>query len=279
MDERTIVGVTGAAVSQRAVDWAGARTHERRGIVELISVVGGAVGVVGEGPVIEQALHDTEIELEREAARLRERGVSVETRVERGNPVERLVHASTRADLLVIGSDHRGPGESPRRGAHGLRIVAGAHCPVVVVPDLDLTGRHGVVVGVDGSALSERAIEFAAAEADRAGERLTAVNAWLPVPLPTGRGEHPPAYLANMQSLAEETLAVALAGVSQRHPDLEIHRVVERGYAETVINRLAATARLSVVGSRGRGAIARFLLGSTSQEVLGSLATVTAIVR
>ncbi|MGM1017200.1 MAG: universal stress protein [Actinomycetota bacterium] len=279
MDERTIVGVAGADVSRRAVEWAAARAQERRGHLELITVVGGAVGAIGEGPVIEEALRDAESGLDREADRLRERGLSVEIRAERGNPVERLVHASTRADLLVIGSDHRGPGEGPRRGPHGLRIVAGAHCPVVVVPDIDLAGRHGVVVGVDGSALSERAIEFAAAEADRAGERLTAVNAWLPVPLPTGRGVHPPAYLANMQSLAEETLAVALAGVSQRHPDLEIHRVVERGYAETVINRLAATARLTVVGSRGRGAIARFLLGSTSQEVLGSLVTVTAIVR
>jgi len=279
MNEKIIVGVTGAAVARRAVEWAAERAQGRRASVELISVVGGAVGVVGEGAVVDQALEDAQLTLDREAERLRARGVTVQTRVERGNPVGRLVHASTSADLLVIGSDHRGPGAGQRRGLHGIRIVAGAHCPVVVIPDIDLAGRHGVVVGVDGSALSERAIEFAAAEADRSGDRLTAVNAWMPVPLPSGMGAYPADYLANMQTLAEETLAVALAGVSQNHPDLEIHRVVERGHPETVITRLAETARLTVVGSRGRGAIARFLLGSTSQEVLRSLVTATAIVR
>ena len=36
---------------------------------------------------------------------------------------------------------------------------------------------------------------------------------------------------------------------------------------------------LAVLGTHGRGAIARFLLGSISEEVLGRLATATAIVR
>ncbi|RZI88178.1 MAG: universal stress protein, partial [Microbacterium sp.] len=46
-----------------------------------------------------------------------------------------------------------------------------------------------------------------------------------------------------------------------------------------VLNELAASARLTVVGTHGRGAVARFLLGSISQEVLSRLASVTAVVR
>ena len=54
---------------------------------------------------------------------------------------------------------------------------------------------------------------------------------------------------------------------------------MERGYPSQVINARAQGARLAVVGTRGRGALARFLLGSVSQEVLARLATVTAVVR
>ena len=36
---------------------------------------------------------------------------------------------------------------------------------------------------------------------------------------------------------------------------------------------------MTVVGSHGRGAFKRFLLGSISHEVLSRLATVTAVVR
>jgi len=54
---------------------------------------------------------------------------------------------------------------------------------------------------------------------------------------------------------------------------------VECGYPSTIITELAQDARLAVVGSHGRGAFARLLLGSISHEVLARLGTVTAIVR
>lgn len=244
-----------------------------------MSIVGGATGTVGEGPVVEQALALTQTMLDREVERVRARGIAADTRVGRGNPVEELIDASMVFDLLVIGSDHRGPDTGTRRGPHGIRIAAGAHCPVAVVPDIDIVGRRGVIVGVDGSPASERAVEFAAAEAVRAGDQLTAVTTWSTVPLPVGMHGYPSTYLSGMQKIAEETLSIALAGIGQKYPDLIVHRVVERGDADAAINRLAATARLAVVGSHGRGAIARFLLGSTSQEVLARVVTTTVVVR
>lgn len=279
MRERVVVGVTDAPASQRAVDWAAGRAADRDDLVELVSIVGGAVGVIGEGHVVDEALQLTQRLLDREAARVRARGVLAETRVGRGKPVEQLIEASKEAALLVIGSDYRGPGSGPARGPHGVRITAGAHCPVAVVPDLDLTGRSGVIVGVDGSEVSEAAIAFAAAEADRSGEPLTAVSVWSPVAVPFEMRSYPEGYLENMQKLTEETLAISIAGIPQKYPDLEVRRIVEREYPEMVINRVAGQARLTVIGSHGRGPVARFLLGSTSQQVLARLATTTVVVR
>lgn len=277
MAEKIIVGVSDAPVSDRSVDWAVARGRARGQSVELLAVVGGVVGAVGEATVLEQALLSAEAMLDAQSARV---GESFATTVVAGNPVSHLIDASKDAALLVIGSDYRGPGSGPARGAHGIRIAAGAHCPVVVVPDRERGDGSGVVVGLDGSPVSERALAFAAAEADRLGEKLIAVSVWTPLTAPRNTlAVYPELYLTNMQATTEELQAVALAGLASQYPDLVIERVVERGYPSHVINALAAGARLAVVGSHGRGAIARFLLGSISHEVLARLATVTAVVR
>lgn len=279
MQESILVGVTDSSASHRAVDWASHRARERSSRIEMISVVGGAVGTVGEGAIIDDAVARTQALLDREAERARAYGVPVETRIDRGDPVRKLIDASMVFDLLVIGSDYRGASDGPRRGPHGIRIVAGAHCPVAVVPDIDLTGRRGIVVGVDDSPSSERAVDFAAAEADRLREPLTAVTTWSPVPVPFDMHAYPEEYLSAMQKLSEETLAISLAGLRRDYPDVVVTPVIERGRPETTINRLAAEARLAVIGSNGKGAIARFLLGSTSREVLARMATATVVIR
>lgn len=277
MAEKIIVGVSDAPVADRAVDWAVARGRVLGQSVELVAVVGGVVGAVGEATVLEQALESAESMLDAQSDRVGER---FETRVVAGNPVSHLIGASKDAALLVIGSDYRGPGSGPARGAHGIRIAAGAHCPVVVVPDVEPGGGAGVVVGLDGSPVSARALAFAAAEADRWGEKLIAASVWTPLTAPRNTlAVYPELYLTNMQAATEEVQALALAGLASQYPDLVIERVVERGYPSHVINARAAGARLTVIGSHGRGAIARFLLGSISHEVLARLATVTAVVR
>lgn len=275
---RIVVGVTDAPAGWRAVNWAATWAVGRSDQVELVSIIGAAMGVPGEAEVIGEAVTLTQRLLEREANRVRERGVSVGSRVGRGDVVELLIEASKGAALLVLGSDYRGTDFGPARGPHGIRIVAGAHCPVVVVPDLDVTGRSGVVVGVDGSEVSEAAIAFAAAEADRSGQPLTAVSAWSPITVPRGLRAYPDDYLGIMQKMAAEALAVSVAWIPSKYPNLELRCIVERGDPEPVIRRLATQARLAVVGSHRRGPVARFLLGSTSQQVLARLATPTVVV-
>ncbi|GAB3598593.1 universal stress protein [Microbacterium tumbae] len=279
MSGRIVVGVVDTSAGERALNWAADRARGRRTPVLLVSVVGGAVGAVGEGSVVGEAVAAAQELLEEKAVALRGSGLTVDVEVLRGDPVRQIVAATEGESLLVIGSDYRGHGAGPSRGVHGIRIVAGAACPVVVVPDLDISARSGVVVGVDGSPVSEAAIAFAASEADRLGEPLIAVAAWTPLAVPGNPVVYPEEYLRSMQALTEEALALSLAGLRQTYPDLEIQRLIRRGYPSRAINEAAASARLTVVGSHGRGAVARFLLGSISHEVLSSLVAPTAVVR
>ncbi|WP_223170652.1 universal stress protein [Microbacterium sp. NIBRBAC000506063] len=236
--------------------------------------------MVGEGAVLEAARADAETTLAEQAARVADSGVAVTTRLVVGDPVSELIEASQEAALLVIGSDYRGPGAGPARGSHGIRVVAGAGCPVAVVPDVERGEHRGVVVGVDGSEVSERAIAFAAAEADRLQEPLIAVSVWTPVVAPrNAMMVMPEDYRTGMNEQAQGALSLSLAGLRAQHPGLEIEEHIVEGYPSAVINQFAEDARLTVVGSRGRGAIRRFLLGSISHEVLQRLATVTVVVR
>nr|WP_274636058.1 universal stress protein [Microbacterium bovistercoris] len=278
MGEKIVVGVAAAPVAVRTVDWAARRAAALGQELELLTIVGGAIGSVGEDSIVEGAHEAAARMLQQHAERAQTAGASVTTRVERGNPVAVLVEASAESGLLVIGSDFGGP-DAPPRGAHGIRITAAAHCPVVVVPDIDVEGRSGVVVGTDGSDVSADAVRFAAAEASRLGEPLTAVSVWTPMPIPGPISGYPEPYLDGMQDVTAEILRNALVEVRAEHPDLQIIEQVECGYPSTVITGLAENARLAVVGSHGRGAIARLLLGSISHEVLARLATVTAILR
>ena len=279
MSGTIVVGLTDAPVAERVLAWAAQRATDRRQQLRLVSVLGGATGAVGEDALVSEFLRATRARLEQEGTRLRDRGLNVDLVVDRGNPTEKLIEASADAALLVIGSDYRGPDSGTVRGSHGVRIVSSAPCPVVVVPDFDTAGRSGVVIGIDGSPTSENALAWAAAEADRLREPLIAISVWTPIAVPRGFGVYPEEYLTNMQQLTEETLSVALAGLRSKYPDLEIVRRVECGYPSSVINDAAAQARMAVVGTHGRGAFKRFLLGSISHEVLTRLATVTAVVR
>ncbi|MEQ6897951.1 universal stress protein [Microbacterium sp. KR10-403] len=279
MSEKIVVGLSAAPVSERVVTWAEQHAKALGQSVELVTVVGGAVGAVGEDSLAQTAGDAAQQMLDTHAARLKDAGVDVTTRVDRGNPVAVLVDASEGATLLVIGSDSKGPGSGSVRGAHGIRISAAAKCPVVVVPDFDVSGRTGVLVGTDGSEVSAAAVRFAATEAVRLGESLTALSVWTPMPIPGPLSGYPEPYLDDMQGVTAEILRGALAAVREEYPELEIVERVECGYPSTIITELAQDARLAVVGSHGRGAFARLLLGSISHEVLARLGTVTAIVR
>jgi nucleotide-binding universal stress UspA family protein len=75
-------------------------------------------------------------------------------------------------------------------------------------------------------------------------------------------------------------LAESVAGLGKRYPDLTVNQVLEtdESPAQALVSA-AKHAQLLVIGTRGRGALQRLLLGSVSHEVLLHLTCPTIVTR
>lgn len=133
--------------------------------------------------------------------------------------------------------------------------------------------RHGpvrrIVVGVDGSAAAEVALEHAIREAETFGAELTAV-AGVPIGVGTSYLAWLPAAVDHESVLHDvgEGLDVVVDRALRDHPDLTVRRHVLDGTGAQLLTEFSSAVDLVVVGSRGRGGFTGLLLGSTSQAVL-----------
>ena len=189
-----------------------------------------------------------------------------------------LRHARTAA-MVVLGNRGLGGFGDLIIGSIAVHVAAHATCPVVVAKGTAHVGGP-VVVGVDGSAVSDHAVGFAFDEADRRDVPLVAVHAWR-YPVPTGAGDMLPLVYDLDQVGAEETalLAEATAGWCERYPDVHVTRRVYRSRPAKALVEESADAGLVVVGARGRGGFSGLLLGSVSHAVLHHAQCPVAIVR
>jgi nucleotide-binding universal stress UspA family protein len=125
-----------------------------------------------------------------------------------------------------------------------------------------------IVVGVDGSESSQRALEWAAEEARLRGAALKVVHAWFDL-FVAGYFVAPAVYEhAALEEAAREILEKAVASIPDGSPDLQLEPVLVHGRPEAVLLHASETADMVVVGSRGRGGIAGAVLGSVSQRVV-----------
>ncbi|MFD4636129.1 universal stress protein [Lentzea sp. NPDC058436] len=126
-------------------------------------------------------------------------------------------------------------------------------------------GREPVVVGVDGTPASERALRWALDEAFVRDCPLHVVHAWTFEAL-TGWSE---TTEQRVRSASETLIEKAIRNASRQRTELpEIVRRSLRGHAADVLERASEGAAMVVVASRTDHRIRQIVLGSTSMHVV-----------
>jgi len=125
-----------------------------------------------------------------------------------------------------------------------------------------------IVVGVDGSPGSRRALTWAAAEALDHGADLVVLNVWEHTLLPpAGSVSVSERYVPDPSQRTAEDLRQVITEELGEEPPVFVQPHVKQGRPAKVLIEESANADLLVVGSRGHGGFAGLVLGSVSQHV------------
>jgi nucleotide-binding universal stress UspA family protein len=140
-----------------------------------------------------------------------------------------------------------------------------------------------ILVGVDGSSESRKALEWAGDEAVQHGSELVALTAYLAPPPPPSsgtvafQGAIHSSEVANER--AKQLLMETIRDVLGENPPVRVQPRVKQGNAAKLLTDLSEDADLLVVGSRGHGGFADLLLGSVSQNVVAHAKCTVVVVR
>lgn len=275
---KIVVAIDGSAPATGALEWAVREAQLRSAALTVLHAfeVGRLAGALDRGAANERQQAEA-VDLVRAA--LAPWGDSVDADVAVAPVLGRqvagalLLHARD-ADLLVLGS--RGLGGFPGLllGSVSQQVAAHASVPVAVIPADPGRARPpaitSVVVGVDGSTPSRRALEWAADEARLRGVPVEAVIVRPPVDPVTADASA--TEIATLDERADDyardrLLTIIDDSLGVRGTDVR-PRVLAGQAAHALVADAAPSSSILVVGSRGRGGFTGLLLGSVSLQCL-----------
>jgi nucleotide-binding universal stress UspA family protein len=145
------------------------------------------------------------------------------------------------------------------------------------------TKRYGIIVGVDGSPESDAAVNWAAHDAAIRGLPLTVVHVESPAAATWSQApaleESPSEQQAEGRSLLAHASTIARDAIADT---AQVHVTGELLSSSTPVPTLvdqSKDAELIVVGSRGRGALSRSILGSVSAGLIRHAHCPVALIR
>jgi nucleotide-binding universal stress UspA family protein len=172
-----------------------------------------------------------------------------------------------RAEILVLGSSHRGPVGRIVPGAVTSRVLARAPCAIAVAPAGYADRHRGSIatigIAYDTTDASDAALDQASAAAARLGVPLVLYHAMAPVPEDPAWDEFRGHMKIFARGIVETGIGLLPAGVKG------IPRVLE-GSPGDVVAQAADRDQLGLlfVGSRGYGPVREALMGGVAGRLL-----------
>jgi nucleotide-binding universal stress UspA family protein len=283
MLHRIMVGYDGSEESEDALAFAGALAAGSG--AELIvarvfefgpfwAFAGGGLAPTS-GEIVSEYEQDTIGHIESVARR-----IGAESRWVVSDSAAHGLHAAAErgeADLLIVGSSHRGAMGQIFPGSTGYRLLHGSPCPVAVAPrgtrERPEASPGAIVVGFDGRAESRLALETAIELARRLGASLRVLGvAYSPLVVQgTGVAESTlgSGRYDTLAAALEESLRAAIdEAVAEAPEGLAIEGEVVHGDPSAALTQAGAEADMLVLGSRGYGPLRGVLLGSVAMDVM-----------
>jgi nucleotide-binding universal stress UspA family protein len=194
--------------------------------------------------------------------------VSTSSALIEGPVITTLLRESGSASLLVIGDGGLtvNPEVPADSDATAVQLAARAGCSVLVAREA-APSAGPVVVGVDGSASSLSALDFAFDTASRHGTELVVVQVW-----------DPDVVTGDLPAEAAGQLADAVAPWRRKYPSVPVSQQPRVGDPEPALIEAAGRAEVVVVSARGDEPW-RGMLGAVSQAMLYHSAAPVVVVR
>ncbi|MBI5408683.1 MAG: universal stress protein [Nitrospirae bacterium] len=226
--------------------------------------------------VVEKAEKETRKILESVKDRASKEGVDCEIIARHGeSPYEYIVEEAEKAqaNMIIMGRRGRKGLKRLMMGSETARVIGHAKCNVLIVPRAASVDFKRIVVATDGSKYSDAAVSEAVSISKRCGSSLFAISV---VPSET----ESPFDIVHMEMhkdiISEKESKMAECLVKDIKDLAEKEGVGTQGFVysgkpyESIISMAKEKhADLIVVGSHGRTGLAKLLMGSVTERVIG----------
>ncbi|MBI5741794.1 MAG: universal stress protein [Nitrospirae bacterium] len=275
--ERILLSTDGSEFSEGAVREAIKLSKTCSGKILAISVIETNPEYETIAPqLIEKAGKETRMRLESVKEMCSKEGVDCEITARQGEePYRYIVEEAekNKADLIVLGRRGRTGLKRLMMGSVTAKVIGHAPCDVLVVPKAADVDFRKILVATDGSKYGDAAVSEAIAIAKRCDAPLVIISvvpSETESPFDIVHSQMQKGLISDQETLQAETVVKAAKNLAEEN-GVNARAFIYAGKPYDAVLETAKEQRVNliVVGSHGRTGIARLLMGSVTERVIG----------